>query len=151
MDPARLADLEEIKQLKARYFRLLDTKQWKEFGDVFTDDCALANGPIEDGVVIGRDEIVAYVKRGVERLNTVHHGHMPEIEFTGPDSASGIWAMFDRLRADGFELDGWGHYHEEYRRCNDGRWRIASSRLTRLCAVSPDAELVASIWPESRG
>ena len=131
MDPARLADLEEIKQLKARYFRLLDTKQWKEFGDVFTDDCALANGPIEDGVVIGRDEIVAYVKRGVERLNTVHHGHMPEIEFTGPDSASGIWAMFDRLRADGFELDGWGHYHEDYRRCNDGRWRIASATSDR--------------------
>lgn len=151
MDPARLADLEEIKQLKARYFRLLDTKQWKEFGDVFTDDCALANGPIEDGVVIGRDEIVAYVKRGVERLNTVHHGHMPEIEFTGPDTASGIWAMSDRLRADGFELDGWGHYHEEYRRCDDGCWRIASTRLTRLCAASPDAELVASIWPESRG
>lgn len=150
MDPSRLVDLEEIKRLKARYFRTLDTKQWKEFGDVFTEDCSLANGPAEDGVVKGRGEIVAYVKRGVSQLNTVHHGHMPEIEFTGTDTASGIWAMFDRLRGDSLVLDGWGHYHEEYRRCEDGRWRISSSRLTRLCAESPDEELVASIWPESR-
>ncbi|MBI0293347.1 nuclear transport factor 2 family protein [Streptomyces sp. PRKS01-29] len=28
---------------------------------------------------------------------SVHHGHMPEIEITGPDTASGIWAMEDLL------------------------------------------------------
>ena len=149
MDPSRLADLEEIKRLKARYFRTLDTKQWEEFADVFTEDSSLANGPVEDGVVQGREAIVAYVKRGVSELNTVHHGHMPEIEFTGADTASGIWAMYDRLRGAALVLDGWGHYHEEYRRCADGRWRISSSRLTRLCAESPDAKLVASIWPAS--
>lgn len=26
---------------------------------------------------------------------TVHHGHMPEIDITGPDTARGTWAMFD--------------------------------------------------------
>ena len=39
--------------------------------------------------------------------------------------------MFDRLRADGFELDGWGHYHERYRRV-DGQWLIAYRRLERI-------------------
>ena len=29
---------EEIKQLKARYFRLMDTKQWQKFAAVFTED-----------------------------------------------------------------------------------------------------------------
>ena len=28
-----LGELERIKQLKARYFRLLDTKQWEELAD----------------------------------------------------------------------------------------------------------------------
>ena len=58
MDPARLAELEEIKQLKARYFRLMDTKQWKEYGDVFTEDCSMANGPADEEPIVGRDAIV---------------------------------------------------------------------------------------------
>ena len=33
-----LQDIEAIKQLKARYFRTLDTKAWDDFADVFTDD-----------------------------------------------------------------------------------------------------------------
>ena len=136
MDPARLADLEEIKQLKARYFRLLDTKQWKEFGDVFTDDCALANGPIEDGVVIGRDEIVAYVKRGVERLNTVHHGHMSQIEITSSTTATATWSMEDMLwwppERGGQKIWGMGWYFEEYRKEADGEWRILDLKLRRI-------------------
>ena len=31
------ADIEAIKQLKARYFRLMDTKDWAGFRAVFTD------------------------------------------------------------------------------------------------------------------
>jgi uncharacterized protein (TIGR02246 family) len=147
MDPSRLADLEEIKQLKARYFRLMDTKQWNAWGEVFTEDCSMRNGPPGAPAVCGRDEIVAYVRRMIDAVVTVHHGHMPEITFTGPDTASGIWAMFDQLRGPGFELDGWGHYHEEYRRCADGRWRIASTRLSRLRVESPDPALVAALWP----
>ena len=142
MDTSRLADLEEIKRLKARYFRTLDTKQWTEFGDVFTEDCSLANGPIEDGVITGRDEIVAYVKRGVEHLNTVHHGHMPEIELVDETNARGTWAMFDYIDVPGKPArQGYGRYHETYRKEAMG-WRIASLELTRLrvdaLAVRPE-------------
>ena len=35
----RLMDIEEIAQLKARYFRFIDTKDWVAFQDLFTDDC----------------------------------------------------------------------------------------------------------------
>jgi len=38
MDAATLAEIEAIKQLKARYFRLLDTKQWDAWREVFSDD-----------------------------------------------------------------------------------------------------------------
>jgi ketosteroid isomerase-like protein len=148
MDASRLADLEEIKQLKARYFRLMDTKQWDAWGDVFCEDCTMDSGPPGAPTVRGRREIVPYVRGHIEHVVTTHHGHMPEITFTGPDSASGIWAMFDQLRGPGFVVDGWGHYHETYRRDADGRWRIASTRLTRLRVESPDPNLVAALWPE---
>jgi ketosteroid isomerase-like protein len=151
MDASRLADLEEIKALKARYFRLMDTKQWDAWGDVFTEDCVMHSGPPEAPPVHGRAAIVPYVRGHIEHVVTVHHGHMPEIEITSRTTATGIWSMEDMLRwPNGMELHGYGHYHEEYRRCPDGRWRIASTRLTRLRVESPDANLVAALWPEGK-
>ena len=38
MDPSDHDDLEAIRQLKARYFRLMDEKDWDALADVFTDD-----------------------------------------------------------------------------------------------------------------
>ena len=35
---SELEDLEQIRQLKARYFRFMDTKQWELLATVFTDD-----------------------------------------------------------------------------------------------------------------
>lgn len=32
----QMADIEAIRQLKARYFRLMDQKRWDELRDVFT-------------------------------------------------------------------------------------------------------------------
>ncbi|MGE0309294.1 MAG: nuclear transport factor 2 family protein, partial [Acidimicrobiia bacterium] len=32
-------ELEALRVLKARYFRLMDLKQWDEWADVFTEDC----------------------------------------------------------------------------------------------------------------
>lgn len=37
----RLIDIESIKQLKARYFRSLDHKDWDLFGEVFTHEAVL--------------------------------------------------------------------------------------------------------------
>jgi ketosteroid isomerase-like protein len=138
MDARRLTDLEEIKALKARYFRLMDTKQWDAWGDVFTEDCVMHSGPPEAPPVHGRAAIVPYVRSHIEHVVTVHHGHMPEIELTGPATARGTWAMFDFVewsRPDSGEqagLVGYGHYLEEYVREADGEWRIARSRLERL-------------------
>lgn len=131
----RLVDIEEIKQLKARYFRLVDAKQWDEWALVFATDAVLEI-PEGDLAYRGRDDIVANVSTVMAELRTVHHGHMPEIEITGPDSARGVWAMFDYVEwpaQDGERvgLRGYGHYVEEYVR-EDGQWCIARSRLVRL-------------------
>jgi hypothetical protein len=136
MDPRHLADIEAIKQLKARYFRLMDTRQWTEWGRVFTSDCHL-RVEHEPGVVgtdvRGRDAIVRGVQKALDGTRTVHHGHMPEIEILGPTSARGIWAMYDYVRWGGdADLKGYGHYHETYRKNPAGRWQIASLLLTRI-------------------
>jgi hypothetical protein len=130
-----LLDVEEITQLKARYFRLVDSKQWDEWALVFAADAVLEI-PEGDLVHRGRAAIVANVSTMMEELRTVHHGHMPEIEITGRDTARGVWAMSDYVEwpaDDGTRvgLRGYGHYLEEYVR-EDGRWCIARSRLVRL-------------------
>jgi hypothetical protein len=89
----------------------------------------------DDGFVRGRHEIAAFVSAAVGAVQTVHHGHMPEIDVVTPDRAAGIWAMEDVLRwPDGApirSLHGYGHYHETYEKHGDG-WLIASTKLTRL-------------------
>ena len=129
-------DIEAIKRLKARYFRCLDTRDWEGWGRVFATDAVL-EVPEAEVVEHGREAIVASVSAALTGATTVHHGHMPEIELTGPDTATGIWAMFDYVEWPPSEsgsrvgLQGYGHYREEYVR-EDGEWRIARTRLERL-------------------
>ncbi len=131
----QLLDIEAIKQLKARYFRLMDTKQWDDWGMVFATDCIM-EVPEAEMVNTGRAEIVTNVSGALVGARTCHHGHMPEIEITGDGTARGIWAMFDYVEWDEQDgarvgLQGYGHYREEYKR-EDGQWRIARTRLERL-------------------
>ncbi|ONH58198.1 hypothetical protein CcI49_22085 [Frankia sp. CcI49] len=132
----RLLDIEELRRLKASYFRNLDTKNWDGFAGVFASDAVL-EVPEAEMVVNGREAIVRSVSEALAGTRTVHHGHMPELELTGPDTARGTWAMFDYVEWPAPEsggrvgLQGYGHYVEEYVR-EDGRWRINRSRLERL-------------------
>ena len=133
---------EEIRQLKARYFRLLDTKHWEEFETLFAADALFdmrdAAGARDEGaLLVGAPAIAAFVRDAVAGMVTVHHGHMPEVDVLSGDAARGTWAMEDVLRwstggAEGTQvLHGYGHYHDSYV-CVDGRWLIQSSRLSRL-------------------
>lgn len=134
----RIGDLEAIKQLKARYFRTLDTKQWDAWRALFTDD-ALFEGTRRQ--FNGPDDFCAVTAKWLQHAVTVHHGHMPEIVFTGAESARGIWSMFDIVEFaveqdatgpyGGRGFIGYGHYEEEYRLIGD-TWKISLLRLTRL-------------------
>lgn len=133
-------DLEAIRQLKARYFRLMDTKQWDDFGTLFTEDVvAIYEGPPrvnkEDDPAVfscdGRATLVAGVKGLLSTSLSVHQGFMPEITFQSDTEATGIWAMFDYLRLPKCSFKGWGHYHEEYAK-EEGTWKIKRIHLTRL-------------------
>ena len=124
------ADWLAIVNLKAAYCRLLDTKDWEGWGQLFTEDFHLDVTGSGGGVIIGRDAVVASVRGAIDTAKTAHQVHFPEIAIDG-DTATAIWPMQDRVVWDGRGLTGWGHYHERYVRTAAG-WRIAEQKLTRL-------------------
>jgi uncharacterized protein (TIGR02246 family) len=127
-----VGDIEAIKQLKARYFRTLDTKDWDGFRQVFVDGVVIDTTASGGNVVTGVDEFLAFLQEALADAVTVHQGHMPEVEITSATTATGIWALHDVIVwPNGTRLQGYGHYHETYEKA-DGQWRIASSTLTRL-------------------
>lgn len=142
-DLTTLEEMENIRLMKARYFRFADTKQWDDFRTLFTDDCQVDTGVVPgdaDPNAVGfratnADQFIATVRDRLTGGISVHHGHTPEIEITSSTTAKGIWALFDLVRrAPGSPYPSWkgyGHYHEEYRK-EDGKWKICSLRLTRL-------------------
>jgi hypothetical protein len=128
----RLADVEAIKQVKARYLRSLDTKDWDGLRLVLADDMVMDTSAADGTVVTGADAIVAFLVTVIGEVTTVHHAHMPEVELTSAATARGIWSMEDMLRwPDARQMHGYGHYHETYERV-DGEWRIKTLTLTRL-------------------
>lgn len=133
-------DRAAIGGLKARYCRFVDTKQWTALAGLFTPDARFEGlGSAPDGATV--TDFVGGISARFRTATSVHHCHMPEIAFTGPDAARGIWAMEDYVQwpegtpvaevpgHPGFR--GYGHYEEEYRR-DAGQWRIRFLRLTRL-------------------
>lgn len=134
-----MADLEmidafvAISQVKARYCRTLDTKDWDAFTDLFTEDFVLDVPEVEP--IRGRDKAIAFIRESVGEARTAHQIHLPEIDLDG-DEARVIWAMQDRNTWDppknGIStLRGYGQYHERYVRV-DGKWKIAAQRLVYL-------------------
>jgi hypothetical protein len=135
LSPDDLAHIEAIKQLKARYFRALDSKDWALWRDTFTREILFINARAGIKRRVSRENHAAYVEGHIGAGKSTHHGYTPEISLTGVGQASGIWAMDDviiyppREKPQGFR--GWGWYHEAYR-IEDGEWRIAEQELRRL-------------------
>jgi uncharacterized protein (TIGR02246 family) len=125
-------DIEAIKQLKARYFRTMDTKDWAGMRQVFTDDVVMDTTASGGNLIAGADDFMEFLRPTLADAVTVHHGHMPEIQVTSPTTATAVWALQDTiLWPNGGRMVGYGHYHETYEK-TDGQWRIKSSTLTRL-------------------
>ena len=132
-------DWHAICDVKARYCRMLDTKNWAGYADCFTENLVLDSSPSGGYAVHGRDAAMQMVRGSIETAKTSHQVHSPEISFDA-EGADVIWAMQDlvlwdagRAQEIGYAgLTGWGHYHERYVKCADGKWRIARTTLTRL-------------------
>jgi uncharacterized protein (TIGR02246 family) len=128
-------DIEAIKRLKARYFRLMDTKDGEGLAEVFADDVEIDMTGEGGRITRGVGEYVPFLRTMLEHATTVHHGHMPEVELTSPTTATGVWAMEDRIwwpeGSPLSHLHGYGHYTETYEKTG-GRWLIKTMVLIRL-------------------
>lgn len=155
----KLIAIEEIKQLKARYFRFVDTRDWVSLAEQFCRDAVFdcseglhytpvggepigLTGPINHG----RDAIIAWISDAFVNQTSVHHGHCHEITIDSETEAHGVIAMEDYIR--GLDrktrlLHAAGHYWETYR-FEDGAWRIATTKLTRLFSDMAEDQFYAS-------
>jgi SnoaL-like domain len=136
-----LLHLEAIWLLRPRYCRFVDLKLWDELEDILTPDTEVFSNndvgmpPREVPVANSPAEFRARLSGITDGAITVHAVFNPEIEVIGARSARGIWAMSDIVShptKPGLRFTGRGHYTDEYRLCDDGRWRICKATLTRL-------------------
>jgi hypothetical protein len=143
----KLSAIEEIKRVKARYFRGVDTGDGDLVRSILAEDCELdyigcctdpKTGrdfmPAMNVVLRGRDKWVsdAFKKAGIV---SVHQGYNPDIEILSATTARGTWSMTDRLYmppgAPFSAMIGYGYYHETYVKEASG-WKIQTTRIERL-------------------
>lgn len=134
MTPDDLIEIEAIKRLKHRYVRLLDHKEWDELQTLFASD---ATASYADGTYAyeGRDAIVGFLRDALASPNvlTSHKVHQPEIDLTGPNSATGVWGLEDVVihLEHNVTIRGAAFYRDEYVKV-DGEWRIKHTGYERV-------------------
>lgn len=128
-----LHEIEAIKQLKYRYFRFLDTKQWDAMAALFVEDASAAYSSGKYSFQ-GRDNIMKFLADALSRptIMTAHHGHHPEIELTSAATATGTWSLEDVVIdvQNKITIRGAAFYHDEYVKV-DGQWRIKATGYER--------------------
>lgn len=137
-----LSDLENIRAVKAQYFRSVDLKQWDQLREVFTDTAKF------EGLWAASDTPEGFVSNIQNNLGpeviTIHHGYTPQFTRLDDDRIRGVWAMTDYLTWPPGEraylgvslpgqcgVRGYGFYEEEYLRTAQG-WKIDFLRLSRI-------------------
>jgi hypothetical protein len=131
----RLIDIEDIRQLKARFGFLMDSlcqshedSMATEFGELFTEDATMDSAAF--GHFAGRAQIQNLFSVAVpSQMRAMWHTiQSPIIELKG-DRASGRWTMVAYVyplsaAPSAPPVMAYGRYIDEYRR-DDGRWRVA--------------------------
>jgi hypothetical protein len=125
----RLEDLNAIERLQRTYGYFVDKGQWTRLSELFTDDATLEIGG--KGLFLGRARVLEYMQTafgpdGAKEGVLANHMQFQPIPDVSPDGTTG-WV---RSRAYVMSNAGWGLplYENEYRKGEDGIWRI--SRLS---------------------
>ena len=131
----RLVAIEDIRQLKARYMRCIDTKDLACLRDtVFATDAELSfSGADYEIAVKGWPEIEKFYQGAFTPTKFgMHQVHTNEIEVSG-ERATGTWYLHDVFinLEENWTLQGSALYRDEYVKAN-GAWRIAKSTYQRL-------------------
>ena len=129
----QMLDYKDIIELKARFGRLADAKDWEHFNNLFSSDATFDLGM---GQIMRGGETYAYAVRDMlEGAVSLHRFSMPEITFLSPTEAEGIWVLHDYNvwpsdpeTGERYGYNGHGREYETYAKL-DGSWKITSWRL----------------------
>jgi hypothetical protein len=125
----RIADQDEIENLQKIYGYYLDKGLWSEAASLFTDDAEFEYQG--RGIYRGRERILEWLRGvGPEGLTAGRlYDHMLLQPVTHVDPGAGTakarWHLFAQLARQG-DFHEWqtGVYENEYKRGDDGKWRI---------------------------
>ena len=131
----RLVAIEDIKQLKARFMRCVDTKDLPCLRDeVFAPGAEIHfKGTDYDISAAGWTAIEKFYQGAFTPTKFgMHHAHTPEITVEG-ETARGTWYLHDIFvnLDENWTLQGSALYDDSYAKI-DGRWRIMYSTYQRL-------------------
>lgn len=143
----QLSDLEDIRTLKHRYYRGIDTADEALLTGLFTEDVEVEyRGGGYLVRLAGHAAMIDFLMNSFHAdCVAMHQGHMPEINLLGDDEAEGIWYLEDIYisleRND--VTTGSAIYRDRYVRV-DGAWKIARTEYDRIM------EVVEPIRPEMK-
>jgi hypothetical protein len=137
---SQLEELEAIKQVKYRYLRFIDCKQWTELRDVFTEDVTVTYDKGRYSAD-GLDAVIGFLLGTLERTDvaSMHQVHCPELEITSSTTAKGVWYFHDHVVNPGEVsggmpghsiLQGAGFYEDVYIKIA-GEWKIKHTGYER--------------------
>jgi len=131
----QLSDIEDIKMLKHRYFRGIDTADNALLETLIADDITVdfRGGGYRAQLEGAKDFLIFLANSFHSEAVAMHHGNMPEITLTGSDEAEGIWYLFDIfIQSDTrSQTVGSAIYKDRYRRI-DGEWKMVHTEYDRI-------------------
>ena len=150
MTPEDLVEIEAIKAVKYRYVRGVDLRDADLIASTLTEDAAAAYSAGKLSYE-GRDAIVSFIIDSMPagELLSAHRVHHPEIELTGPDTATARWALDDTVILLNYNmtLRGAAYYEDEMVK-RDGEWKIHRTGYRRLYeeTTSRDGVTLTDHW-----
>jgi hypothetical protein len=132
--PDDLVEIEAIKQVKYRYLRAVDTRDWDLLETTLTENAtaAYASGRLS---YEGRNAIIGFLRDSMPEKDmlTSHKVHHPEITLTGVDTADARWGLEDVVIIPSADLTIRGAaFYEDRMVKRRGEWRIAHTGYRRL-------------------
>ncbi|MDC0906646.1 nuclear transport factor 2 family protein [Gammaproteobacteria bacterium] len=131
----KLIDIEEIKNLKHRYFRAIDMADFSLLDDVFAPDITIDyRGGTYRWQSEGKDTIKESLRHAFHNQTAaMHTAHHPEIEVRSESEAVGKWYLQDIFY--NFDLgsvtQGTALYEDKYTKI-DNQWLIQHSEYDRI-------------------
>jgi hypothetical protein len=147
----------QIEQVKYRYLRAVDTRDWAALADTLTDDVRAEYGSKVEGRALtftNRTDLIGYLSEAMgPGLISEHRVDHPIIEISG-DEATASWYLQDKILIPEFDvlIIGAAFYADTYRRTSDG-WRISSTGYERTFEATgtlSGAGLTATAGPAMR-